>query len=284
MIARLAPVVVAATLALAPGVARAAIPIVMYPFRVPELSAAQRADMHGILEAALSFASRRGILAPRSPVLLAPSCGDYPSPECLAGAAKGALVLTGRGVVRGGVVSLTAAVWDSKGSSTREVKFVVDLVIQNMRPVGAAILELELEVGPDGRIARFERPSAPAPAAADRAAAARVPMGGTPAAPGARWKRKAGPWLTGVGVALLAGGAAVGLANRELSDDLDARYANGRIGTADRSSYDRVKTYNVLSTALFAAGGAATAVGAWIWISAPAEGGRPAAVGAGGRF
>jgi hypothetical protein len=71
--------------------------------------------------------------------------------------------------------------------------------------------------------------------------------------------------------------------NRELAGDLDARYARGGLRASDAASYDRVRTYNVLSIALFAAGGAATAAGGYLWISAP-PGGPGASVGAGGRF
>ena len=149
-------------LALAPGVAAAAIPVAIYPFRVPGLGAAQRADLHAVLEAGLVTAARRGILGPRSPLLLPPSCGDSPTPECLAAAGKDGLVLSGRGEIRAGVVLVTAALWDRQGVRTREVRFVVDLVIQNMRPVGEAITELEMEIDPDGRVARDNRPPPPA--------------------------------------------------------------------------------------------------------------------------
>jgi hypothetical protein len=118
----------------------------------------------------------------------------------------------------------------------------------------------------------------PRPAPDERLAAA------APERAPALWKRRAGPWLTGIGAALLAGGATVGFLNRDLSDDLDARYARGELSPGDRASYDRVKTYNVLSTALFAAGGAAAAAGTWLWISAPAAPGAVAMVGAEGRF
>ena len=98
------------------------------------------------------------------------------------------------------------------------------------------------------------------------------------------WKRKAGPWLTGVGVALLAGGAAVGYLNHSLSDDLAAKRAAGTLSASDRSSFDRVDRYNALSIGLFSAGGAAVAAGTWLWIAAPSAPGRPVSAGAGGRF
>jgi hypothetical protein len=308
MVLRRVAVPLLAALALAPGVASAGIPVVMYPFRVPGLSAAQRAELHGLIQAGLASAARRGILAPRSQILLPTVCGENPAPACLAEAGKGALVLAGRGEVKGGLVLVTAALWDTHGAQTREVRFVVDLVIQNLRPVTDSIAELEMEIEPDGRVARDMRlpaardPHGPAATKAPSLAAAppSSPREPPPAAtkaisatPGARvetsavprlWKRKAGPWLTAIGAVLLGGGAAVGYLNHNLADDLDAKYAGGELTAADRTSYDRVKTYNLLSTALFAAGGAATAAGTWIWISAPARPGAPPAIGAGGRF
>ena len=303
MVLRRVAVPLLAALALAPGVASAGIPVVMYPFRVPGLSAAQRAELHGLIQGGLASAARRGILAPRSPILLPTVCGENPAPACVAEAGKGALVLAGRGEVKGGLVLVTAALWAAHGAQTREVRFVVDLVIQNLRPVTDSIAELEMEIEPDGSVARDTRlpaardPHGPAATKSPSLAAAppSPPREPPPVAPkaGARvevpaapplWRRKAGPWLTGIGAVLLGGGAAVGYLNHNLADDLDAKYAGGGLTAADRSSYDRVKLYNLASAGLFAAGGAFTAAGTWIWISAPARPGAPAAVGAGGRF
>ena len=233
-------------------------------------------------------------------------------------------MLAGRGEIRAGVVLVTAALWDAQGARTREVRFVVDLVIQNMRPVGEALAELEVEIDPDGTVARDDKPlpardphgpkapavaAAPPPApaapraeppappravvplpppptlAVPRPPPAKVALAASPAraAPAPLWKRKAGPWLTGVGAALLAGGAAVGYLNRGLADDLDAKHAAGTLAASDRASFDRVEQLNVLSTALFAAGGATAAAGTYLWITAPAAG-QPATAGVRGRF
>jgi hypothetical protein len=303
-------VLVAIALALAPALASAAFPVAVYPFKVPGLAEEQRAELHAILEAGLASASRRGILAPRTPALLQGTCGEPPPAACLAqiASAKGGLVLAGRGELRSGLVLVSAALWDASGARTREVRFVVDLVIQNLRPVNDSLLELEIEIAPDGRVARDDRrlpapearggpppkadPAAPPPAASAKAAPA-APARAKPAtkisvadpAPRAppRWRRTVGPWLTGVGAALVAGGAAVGWMNRGLADDLDARYARGALRPSDAQSYDRVRTYNVVSTALLAAGGAAVVAGGYLWISAPPSG-AGATVGAGGRF
>jgi hypothetical protein len=301
--------------ALLPCVARAAIPVAIYPFRVPGLSSAQRIDLTALLDAGLASAARRGVLAPRSPVVLRSTCGDAPAPACLGAAAKEGLVLTGRGELKGGVVLVSAVLHDRTGARTREVRFVVDLVIQNLRPIGEAIAELELEVEPDGLVTGSEPPppaspvdrgplgSKPAVAAAPAPPPATVPAPKAPAAaaPGktdgrarldvsapaakpASWKRQAGPLFTVVGAGLLAGGTVVGYLDKRLADDLEAKRAAGTLSPADRPSYDRVDRYNVLSTVLLAAGGVSAAAGAWLWISAPARPGDPAVAMVGGRF
>jgi hypothetical protein len=359
--ARLSPLF-AAALALAPGLASAGVPVGIYPFRVPGLSTDQRADLHAMVAAGLSAASRRGVLALRSPAFLPGSCGESPEPACLAGIAGGGLVFAGRGELKSGLVVLSAAFTDRNGARSREVRVVVDLVVQNLRPVSEALLALEVDVAPDGAIVRDDPPAArdpagapgntiagaplPAPTPARAAAGASAPRTPPPAAsaagetrdpariaaataaptptaerpgmppasdrilapsaptgsltpvrpadgtrergpsPGAPalWRRTAGPWLTAIGVALLGGGAAVGYLNRGDADDLEARYARGELAAADRASYDRVQRYNVLSSALFAAGATATAWGACLWIAAPPAPGAGVAVGAGGRF
>jgi hypothetical protein len=300
MLRRLAALPVALALALAPALASAGIPVGVYPFKVPGLAADRRAELHDILATALASAARRGILAPRSPVLVRAACGEEPAPGCLARLAEDGLVLAGRAELSSGVVLVTAALWDATGARTREVRFAVDLVIQNVRPVTESLLALEMEIEPDGRVARDHRRLPVPPAAAKQASAPPTkapPVAAKPPAPRAaaklavgepaprapHWKRKAAPWLTGVGAALVAGGAAVAWMNRGLADDLDARYARGGLRPSDASSYDRVRAYNVVSTALLAAGGVTAAAGGYLWISAPPRG-AGAAVGAGGRF
>ncbi len=107
----------------------------------------------------------------------------------------------------------------------------------------------------------------------------------TPPPPGL-WRRPAGKWATAVGAVLLAGGVTVAALNRRLASDLDDRYFGNGLRAADASSYDRVDTYNVLSAALFAAGGAAAGVGIVLWSTAPEEPGARAApsLGVHGRF
>jgi hypothetical protein len=170
---RLAFVLIAA-LAAAPALSRAAIPVGMYPIRAPGISAADRKDLHAVLEAALASAARRGILQPRTPVLQLASCGDRPTPACLGAAARDGVILAGHGETANGVLFVTVALYDRTGARTREVRFPVDLVIQNMRPVGMALAGLELEIEPDGTVAGgVPAPQEPGVAANKPAAAAR---------------------------------------------------------------------------------------------------------------
>jgi hypothetical protein len=290
-------------LAIGPAAARAAIPVAMYPFRVPGLAPAERAELHALLEAGLVSASRRGILQPRAPLLHPATCGDALAPACLGAAAKDGLLLVGRGEVKGSLLVVSAALYDRNGAHTREVRLVVDLVIQNLRPVSEAIMQLEMEIEPDGTVAGSSKAppdrdrqgvaaTAPRPPAAPAPLPARPPP---PSAPKARpldvsapapaiWKRQAGPLFTIVGGALLAGGATVAILNRNLADDLNAKRAAGTLTAADRSSFDRVDRYNVLSTVLLSAGGVSAAAGTWIWITAPARPAGGAVAVAGGTF
>lgn len=296
--------------ALAPGLARAGIPVGLYPFRVPGLSAAQRTELHGLLEAAMISAGRRGILRPRSPALQLATCGDAPAPACLGPAARDGLLLVGRGEPKGSVLLVTAALYDRNGARTREVRFVVDLVIENLRPIGDALMELEVEIDPDGTVAGSKKappperdpfgqrpavasgapppkPAAPPPLPARPAPpppAKATPLDVSAPAPPALWKRQAGPLLTLLGGALLAGGATVAVLDRNLADALDRKRAAGTLSAADRASYDRVDRYNLLSAVLLSAGGASAAAGTWLWITAPARPGGGAVAMAGGTF
>ena len=139
--------------ALAPGVARAAMPVAIYPMRVPGLSPDQRADIHSLLKAGLLSGSRRGVLRPRTPLFLAAMCTEPPSPACLARLADDGVVLVGRGERKSGSVVITAALYDRNGARTREVRFAVDLVIENLRPVNDALAQLESELDEDGTVA-----------------------------------------------------------------------------------------------------------------------------------
>jgi hypothetical protein len=171
-------------LALAPGAARAAFPVGLYPLRTPGLAPDQRADLHGLVAAALVSASRRGILQPRTPLVQRATCGEVMAPACLGAAAGDGLLLVGRGELKGGLLVVTAALYDRNGARTREVRFVADLVIQNLRPVSEALAQLELEIEPDGTVVGSRKApavAAPAPATAP----ATAPQVGSPPAAGA---------------------------------------------------------------------------------------------------
>ncbi len=303
---RLAQLAILAAALSIPGAARAGIPVGMYPLRVPGLQSAQRAELHSLIEAGLASAARRGILQPRSPLLLQPSCGDVPAPECLAAESNGGVVLVGRGELKSGLILLTAAFYDRNGNRTREIRFVVDLIIQNLRPVGDAIAELEVEIEPDGTVFGAKKappaardpnapkapilagvpppaPAAPKPPPAAKPTATKAPLD-VSAPSRAVWKRQAGPVFTVIGAGLLAGGALVAMTNKSLSDDLDAKYAAGTLTQADRASYDAVQRKNVVSTVLLAAGGVSLAAGTYLWFTAPRKPGDVALAGAGGRF
>lgn len=296
-------------IALAPRLARAGLPVGMYPFRVPGLSAPQRAELHGVLEAAVIGAARRGILQARSPLLQPASCGDSPAPPCLGIAARDGLLLVGRGEMKGNVLLVSASLYDRNGARTREVRFVVDLVIQNLRPIGDALMEMEMEIDPDGTVAGSKKalpperdpfgqrpvasgapppkPAAPPPLPPKPAEDAPAPRAkvdlSTPAKP-AIWKRQAGPLFTILGGALLGSGTYFAIQSRNLTADLNAKHAGGTLRPVDRSTYDKVDRYNVLSAVLLSAGGVSAAAGTWIWITAPARPGGGAVAMAGGTF
>jgi hypothetical protein len=95
-----------------------------------------------------------------------------------------------------------------------------------------------------------------------------------PPAPGTgNWKRTMGRWSTGAGVAMLVGGAVVGLTGKQLGDALEDRYASGALRPGDAKLYDRVDLYGRLANGLFLAGGVTTAAGFGFLLLAPAGGG-----------
>lgn len=83
------------------------------------------------------------------------------------------------------------------------------------------------------------------------------------------WKRPAGKWLTGAGVALLAAGGTFAVLNRQLANDLEDRFAQNRLTAADASDYRKVDSYNLLSASLLATGGLTAAAGLYLWGTAP---------------
>jgi hypothetical protein len=90
-----------------------------------------------------------------------------------------------------------------------------------------------------------------------------------PRAPARTWHLPAAKWTSIVGVALVSLGAGVGYLDKRLSDDLAAANQKNTLTPADRTRYDRVKTYNLAANALFAVGGAGLVTGGVFWMIAP---------------
>jgi hypothetical protein len=122
------------------------------------------------------------------------------------------------------------------------------------------------------------RASEPPPAKGPAAAVAST----TRSQPRRSWARSAAPWVSGAGLALLAGAAAVAVKNQELSAELDRKSQGGTLTPADAASYDKVDQYNKLTVILAASGGALTLTGAYMFTVVPSQGG--ASVAMGGRF
>lgn len=106
----------------------------------------------------------------------------------------------------------------------------------------------------------------------------------------APWQARVGKWSALGGLALLAAGGAVGYLDKRLADDLTQANARNELKASDRSSYDRVRTYNVVANALFVVGGTAAAGGLVLWAAAPDPNDRgrrfppPPKLGVQGRF
>ncbi len=272
----------------APGEARAALPVAIYPLASEGLRPEEQADLIALLEAGLRDAARRAVLrqGPRLP----PSCGATPADACLAGLADGGAVLLARASRRGAEVQVTAALVDARGRRTRAATFSLNLAVQSTRPVGLALEALEFELleppPPQGVAAaapaRANTALAPAPSASLAPALALERAG--PAAPD--WRREAGQWTTAGGLVLLCGGGAAAWLGARLTKDLDARYQGGLLRPEDAADYRRVERYGAAATTLLVAGGVLTATGLTLWALAPevtpVRGG--AAIGVKGRF
>lgn len=320
-----------AALALAPA-ARAAVPVGLYPVQAEGLTEGERAEVQGIVEAALTAAAARGVLEPRTPLLVPANCKAPITVGCVATLARGGVVLYAKARRRGAQISVTVLFVDALGRKTRAVAFPVDPFIQNLRPANDAIatVEAELVAGaledtsppPPPAVARTEPPAAertpprpepappaaPAPAppkVAEPSAPAPVPAAPAPrtaaaadltphpkaeppparrpapAAPEPRaggWRRGAGAWLTGGGLAMLAAGAVVGLTGKRLADTLEDRFEDGALRPDDARLYDRVELYEQVANGLFIAGGVVTVAGLGLHAAAAPGGGAAVAV------
>lgn len=260
---------------LAPGAARAALPVAVYPVAADDLLPDERADLTAILEAGLRDAARRGVL--RQGRRLGPGCGPAPADACLAGLAEGGAVLLASAVRRRAEVLVTAALVDARGRRTRSVTFGSNLSVQNTRPVDLALEALEFElleppaagaaaagtIALPGAVPSRPPGLAAAPPRPAPAASARVPD------PDPRWQRDAGRWTTAGGLALLGAGGAVAWLGARLTRDLEDRYHAGLLRPGDEADYRRARRAGQAATLLLVAGGLATSAGLTLWALAP---------------
>lgn len=313
-----------------PFAGRAGVPVALYPVQSEGLTEAERAEVQAVVSSALQGADRRGVLEPRSPLVVSGGCKPPITVGCVATLAKGGVVLYAKARRRGAAINVTILFVDATGRRTRAVAFPVDPFIQNLRPANDAIATIEADLAagvleestpppPPAAVARPAEPERPAPQAAapapppQRAEPAEPPAARpapAPAPPPARaepepeshaaratqpldltpkpppptakkekrpapvapapppepastgdWKRTAGTWAAGGGVALLVAGTVVGVTGQRLSDALADRYAKGALTPDDRKLYDRVELYQNLANGLFVAGGVALAAG-----------------------
>jgi hypothetical protein len=277
---------------------------------------ADAGDVQALLDVALHrLAQRTGNVALGTPLVVRAACGPAASaaPDCLARLAGEGLVVRATVHPSGSALLVALHAVDGAGRSTGPVSTAVDSFIQSAEPlVNALQLLVDQVFAGDRRRARergepvAEAPPAPRVPAAVAPPAARAerpehapvekpdlrapePPASAPAAaavsrppPARRWMRAAGPWVTGAGAVLVAGGLAVSTMNHSLSEELEDKLAAGRLTAADLDSYDRVGQYNTLSALLFASGGALTLGGVALW-TAPLPRG-PAVAGVAGRF
>jgi hypothetical protein len=322
-------VALAAVAGALPAAARAAVPVGLYPLQAEGLSEGERSEVQAIVESALHAAAARGVLEPRTPLVVPANCKPPITVGCVATLAKGGVVLYAKAKRRGAQIQVTVLFVDAAGRRTRAAAFPVDLFIQNLRPANDALATVEAELAagaledptpppaPAGARPQVAEPAAPPPARTERPAVTEVPLPPPPELPvkpaerppqrpppvasapidltprpkaepprapripeppapaGARggWRRTAGAWSAGGGVAMIAAGAVVGLTARRLSDALQDRFDRGVLRPDDRRLYDRVDRYENIANVLFIAGGAFTLGGLTLQATAPAGGG-----------
>jgi hypothetical protein len=297
--------VASASPAAAQAVARA---VAIYP-----LGRADGADdAQALLESALRRAAgRTDDIVLSEPLVVRPACGaiQLASVECLSKMAGTNVLL--RAVLHKSERSAALSIEAIDGKTGRAVGPMtvgVDLYIQNAEPLARALVMLFDDVrtaarrqqGPVPRPLVMAPPLTPVPKAdAPKPDAAKPPpekpdlRAEPPRAPAAQvtasrtepkrsWARAAAPWVAGTGLALLAGAAVVSVKNQDLSNELQHKYQDGTLTSADSASYKKVDQYNQLTLILAASGGALTVTGAWMFTVTPSPGG--AGVAMAGRF
>lgn len=292
----------AVALVLSAGAARAApLAIQIYRLSAEGPPSSATADAQALLVSSVPAAIRRSErMIPGKKLFLPPTCGGVPELACLAQLAGDGVVISGRVREVGAAMAVTLQAVDGAGRVHGPVQVTVDTFLQSSAPFTAALLELERRVpasvgkgvapGAPAPVAAVPPPaparaatpapaptpspaaqvdlSAPPPAGAPRSSAAALYRAPRPAPAGA-WRRAAGQWTAGAGLALLAGGATFAVLNQQLAKDLDGRFSRNELTRSDASKYDRVDTYNVLATTMLIAGGVATVTGAVLWSTAP---------------
>ena len=271
---RLAPGVAAALAAcalaaLASPARGEGIPAVIYPVQGDGIERDLRADVQALLHAALLRTARSGGLKPANPPFAQNACGAAAtaSKECLARVAGSGVVLTAIVGRSGPMLAVLVRAVDGRGRSFGPVRASVDPTIQNAEVLALALANLE-EIAASAASAEARKAAGaagPAPATSLPAHVRSAPAPG----PKRAWMRPAGKWATLGGIALLGGAGIVAAMNKSLSEDLDEKYTGGGLTHDDLSSYDKVDTYNALTTGLLVAGGVATVTGVALWAMAP---------------
>ncbi len=150
---------------LLPVAARGGVPVGLYPLQAEGLSEGERSEVQAIVESALQSSAPRGVLEPRSPLILPGTCKPPITVGCVATLAKGGVVLYAKAKRRGAQIQVTVLFVDAAGRRTRAAAFPVDLFIQNLRPANDALASVEAELAAGA----LEDPTPPpAPAQAPR--------------------------------------------------------------------------------------------------------------------
>jgi hypothetical protein len=156
---------------LLPVAARGAVPVGLYPLQAEGLTEGERSEVQAIVEAALQASEPRGVLEPRSPLVLPGSCKAPITVGCVATLAKGGVVLYAKAKRRGAQIQVTVLFVDAAGRRTRAAAFPLDLFIQNLRPANDALASVEADLV----AGNLEDPTPPPAPARPRTAAGEPP-------------------------------------------------------------------------------------------------------------
>ena len=282
-----------AVAALSPGaMAAPPRPGLVYPMQSAQVPKADLAELDSLLHGALARSVKYGLFTDAAPTLAA-SCGAKPALACLAGLAKGGLVLVAEVGQRGNYFLLTLHAIDGRGAVRGPVQASVDTVARTQPDLDKALQRLAAPSAPPAAVPAPPVAAAPASAAPavlpDPAAAAPGPapaarVSAPAAALSARatpqplvegaWLRPAALWTGVAAVAALGGGITAGLLAKKTSDDLTARSASNSLTPADAGSYHAVGRYDLVANLLFATASVA-AVTALVFLALAPDGDDP---------